>query len=64
MQSFQVAEKDERMEEHRPVTLGLLMKKFRLHNIQLIFYNTKYLCRSHEQVKLSMFEAKSSTYKS
>jgi len=37
MQSFQVAEKDERMEEHRPVTLGRPMKKFRLHNIQLIF---------------------------
>ena len=34
MQSFQVAEKDERMEEHRPVTLGLPMKNFRLDNIQ------------------------------
>jgi hypothetical protein len=27
MQSFQVVEKDERMEEHRPATFGLLMIK-------------------------------------
>lgn len=27
MQSFQVAEKDERMEEHRPMTLGQPMSR-------------------------------------